>query len=165
MNLSREDTRRFWSKVVRRSDDECWVWAAATVGGYGTFKTGGRQVKAHRIAYALEVGPIPEGQIVCHRCDVPNCVNPSHLFLGTHADNAADRNRKNRQATGARTKPERRARGEAASGAKLTEDEVLNIRYSLRAGNSVRSVARYYGVSPSAVQFIKSGHTWRHVDG
>ena len=95
---------RFWEKVDRSGGTEaCWLWTAGAFShGYGSFRRDARAQYAHRVAYELTNGPIPEDLCVLHRCDTPPCVNPSHLFLGTPADNAADRNAKGRQARGAK---------------------------------------------------------------
>jgi hypothetical protein len=90
---------RFWEKVPDRPDVGCWLWTAATgPKGYGVFQLGRGEgtTGAHRLAYELAYGKIPDGMFACHRCDVPACVRPSHLFLGTNADNAADMGAKSR---------------------------------------------------------------------
>lgn len=87
--ITQADRDRFWSHVDK--GDGCWLWTAhRSEQGYGVFSLAGKNRRAHRISYALHHGPIPAGQMVCHRCDTPACVRPGHLFLGTGRDNAAD---------------------------------------------------------------------------
>lgn len=92
---------RFWAKVDKGSDAECWEWTASRNSyGYGqlavVLPSGKRPRLAHRLSWELHVGPIPEGMCILHRCDNPPCVNPSHLFIGTKADNYRDMRAKGR---------------------------------------------------------------------
>jgi hypothetical protein len=112
---------RFWAKVQKGPG--CWLWTAyRNRDGYGQFRVGGRMSKAHRVSWMLHFGPIPGGLDVLHRCDNPDCVNPSHLWLGTDADHTADKVAKGRQS---------RQKGEMHGQAKLCAAEVITIR---RAG-------------------------------
>lgn len=79
---------RFWSMVHK--SDGCWLWTGDTSGGYGAIKDAGRKIMAHRFSYKLHYGPIEDGKLVLHQCDVPQCVRPDHLFVGTDADNQRD---------------------------------------------------------------------------
>lgn len=108
---------RFEENFVADAESGCWLWTAnRQKNGYGLFSMNGTPRGAHRIAYELYVGPIPDGLYVCHACDVKRCVRPDHLWLGTQADNLADMVRKGRSATGdkhgTRTRPERVASGD-----------------------------------------------------
>ena len=141
---------RFWAKV--RKSDGCWEWLAGTFSnGYGQFKVDGAPVKAHRFAWELHNGAIPEGLCVCHHCDVRACVRPDHMFLGTDADNMADRDAKGRQA---------RQRGVENGQAKLTEEKVRAIRRDIR---SQEKIAVEHGVSQTQISRIKRGERWAHL--
>src|SRR5438309_473232 len=120
---------RFWSKVQKT--DTCWLWLGAPHhGGYGRIHDGKKVVEAHRFSYEFFKGPIPEGMFVCHSCDVPACVNPNHLWVGTCFDNVQDCINKGRT---------NKARGEAGTRrAKLTENEVRQIRLLFKQIKSYR---------------------------
>jgi hypothetical protein len=87
----------FWSRVERGAEDDCWLWRGAkTSKGYGLLRWNGKMMRAHRLAYQLHYGDLPDESCVCHSCDVPLCCNPAHLWLGTVGDNARDMVRKDR---------------------------------------------------------------------
>lgn len=95
MHIRKSDSDRFWSYVVTGSG--CWEWIGhSSVNGYGRIRLGSKKVLAHRFSWELHFGDIPCGMEVCHKCDNPSCVNPSHLFCGTHSDNMKDRSAKGR---------------------------------------------------------------------
>ncbi len=149
---------RFWAKVAIGSPDVCWEWQAGSLpDGYGTFHLGGRDRRAHRVAYELRVGVIPAGQHVLHRCDNPSCVNPAHLFLGTHADNMKD------MAAKGRGLGHRGPRGERNARSTLNESQVRAIRWLCEVGNSQRAVSRLFGVSQGHVSDVVNGKRWAHV--
>lgn len=143
--LDENRLRRFHAKIDRSG--ECWIWTASkTHSGYGQFWTGamtgkGHQLPtgAHRVSYELHVGPIPDGLHVLHRCDVPACVNPDHLFVGTQAENMRDMTQKGRHG---RTK--------------LTADAVREIRSSTLP---LRVFSDRYGVSISTVSRARRGES------
>jgi hypothetical protein len=142
---------RFWSKVWKGPD--CWLWLAAYGReGYGLFQIGvksNRMIVASRQSWIMAYGPIPEGMLVCHHCDNPQCVRPDHLFLGTRADNNADMVRKGRQ-----------VRGERHASTRLTDDQVRAIRTS---PETARVVAAQFNTSLRSVRDIRQGRTWRHL--
>ena len=158
---------QFYEKTQPEPNSGCWLWRAGlTRYGYGAIGHRGGSILAHRASWAFSRGPIPEGMLVCHKCDVPACVNPDHLFLGTYADNAADRERKGRgrQPSGenhaSRKHPFALPRGEAHWCAKLTSETVAAIRADARTQQKIASA---YGISQSVVGGIKRREIWRHV--
>jgi hypothetical protein len=142
----------------------CWVWTrdVAKV-GYGRICVDGVRHYTHRFAWTMAYGPIPEGMCVCHACDNKRCVNPEHLWLGTDAENMADKLKKGRQSRGeSRRETMRRVarRGETHADAKLTGEQVLEIRAS-DATN--RDLAKEFGVSTSCIYAIKARINWKHL--
>jgi hypothetical protein len=143
---------RFEAKYTPEPNSGCWLWTASRHRqGYGQMQVDGRPVPAHRVAYELFVGPIPAGQCVCHKCDVPACVNPEHLWLGTVGENNTDRNIKGRT---------NRPVGDQSSFARFTWPIVREMRQRFAAGASRAELREAYGISANALNCILRGETW-----
>lgn len=148
---------RFWALVGRTDDDGCWEWKGnKTRAGYGMFSLDGRSVLAHRYAYSLQHGEIPQdgpgyhGWVVMHNCDNPSCVNPAHLALGTNAENAQQMHDRGRRVMPA---------GESHHNARFTEDDVRRIRNDPRAHSTV---AREYQTSAAEIHYIRT-QGWSNI--
>lgn len=149
---ARVDT--FWDRVEKGPD--CWLWLGAkSTWGYGMIKIDGKMRHAHRLSWEIHNGPIPEGLMVCHHCDVRDCVNPKHLFLGTAADNVHDMDAKGRRGRGHRVRVTHR--GENHQAAKLSDAEFAAIQEALVTGEPKRAIARRFGISHTYVQKIARG--------
>ncbi len=158
----------FWRYANAGNPDDCWLWTGTILWtGYGHmhFSPGHQRMMAHRFSWIVHHGPIPDGLSCLHRCDVRNCVNPDHLFLGDHAANMQDMVRKGRGGVGLimQSCPEKRARGTRIDRAKLDDEKVLEIRRRFADGEEMRSIARVYGVSGHCIGSVVHGHTWKHV--
>lgn len=89
---SKEFINGFWNKVNCRNPDECWFWTGVRgCNGYGVYQINKKPVRAHRIAWQITHGLIPDGLLCLHKCDRPSCVNPEHLYIGNHKDNIRDK--------------------------------------------------------------------------
>jgi hypothetical protein len=142
-------------------DTGCWLWTGGGIAkGYGMLQIRYRHVLAHRLAWEVWRGPIPDGLCVLHHCDNPPCFNPDHLFLGTRADNNADKVRKGRSGFTTGPRPGRFPPGSAHPKAKLTDTDVLAILADPRPH---RTVAVTFGVSVSTIYGIRRGFTWHHI--
>lgn len=147
---------RFEQHIERQPDPGCWLWAGARKRDkhpYGVWYVPGiSERRTHRIAWRIYHGEIPDGLCVLHRCDVPECVNPRHLFLGTQGDNGADRNVKGRT----RWNPD--CRGEKNGNHRLTAEQVIAIRASREPGTVV---GPRFGVSSTMIYYIRKNKNWR----
>ncbi len=151
---------RFWSKVDRSGPYDCWMWQGTIAlpnkcgqryGSFGISEGKSVNYRAHRFAWMLCNGRIPEGMVIMHSCDVPLCVNPAHLKLGTQADNVADRDIKGRT-----------AKGENHGHSKLTETQARFIKHSTERPGVL---GKRYGVHPTAITAIRTGKNWAHLAG
>ena len=142
---------RFWMRVEKTED--CWEWKGPCYKGYGRLWHNGVTIRAHRASWIIHFGDIPAGQFICHRCDNPRCVNPAHLFLGTHQDNMDDKVRKCRSARLDR-------KGEKSGSAKLSNEDVMRIRKDARPN---RVIAIDYGLNYSTISDIKRRKSWKHI--
>jgi len=170
VQMNEADRLRFWSKVLCASPDECWLWQAGCFErGYGMFTLKPRTCHAHRVAWILTNGVIPDDLYVCHRCDNRPCCNPAHLFLGTAADNNRDCQEKGRVSRGeqhsATVDPSKRARGERNGFSKLTAEKVIEIRHKVAGGMTQTAVGLEMGISQRTISLIMLGKSWTHVVG
>lgn len=158
--ISTEAADRFFTYV--KKSDGCWLWQGGHLkSGYGNFKLASYTMRlAHRVAYAIAYGPVPQGVNVLHHCDNPPCVRPDHLFLGTDADNVADMLAKGRHY--ASTHPEKALRGERHPRTPLTWTQVCEIRERYASGaGSLSSLGREFAVTPQAIRAIVTGQSWK----
>ena len=169
---------KFDALLAHEPNTGCWLWGGATsYSGYGNAwfdadGSGKRQMATHRVAWIREFGPIPDGLVVCHKCDVKQCCNPAHLFVGTHSENTRDMIAKGRwkpiphesRARGEKhrsvTSPQTLKRGSKHHSAKITEADVLDIRASTE---SLSTLSERYGMTATTLSKVRRGLIWRHV--
>ncbi len=155
-------TPNFWNRVNKDGPipphvphlGKCWEWTGGLKrgGGYGDLSINGEIMRAHRYSWQINVGDIPDGKFVLHKCDNRKCVNPSHLFIGDDADNVRDRVQKGRSAD---------QRGEKSPSAKLTTDQVLEIRNST---TKLSVLAKRFNVTYENTWKIRTGRAWAHLN-
>lgn len=145
---------RFEKYVSRNDQNDCWTWTGTLLStGYGQIIVGNKKIAAHRFAYKLIYGDIPKDMFVCHRCDNRKCVNVSHLFLADHNGNMSDMVKKGRS-----------VKGEKNKAAKLTKNQVMEIRNKHKTNMITQSeLADQYGVTLSTINKIVLRRTWKHI--
>ncbi len=157
---------RFEDKFIPEPNSGCWLWTASVWNRYGQFGVANKSHRAHRVSWQLYRGPIPAGLCVLHKCDVPTCVNPNHLFLGTQTDNVADMMKKGRHVSGNAGNHGNHARGERAGQTRLTESSVRSMRTEFNAGfKNGAALARKYEISESQARRVISGESWAWLNG
>jgi len=154
MRVNTSVLKRLYGRCVVDSDTGCWEFTGAkNTKGYGNIGIDGRTVSAHRVSYMIaNDGAVTPGNHVCHSCDNPSCVNPDHLWEGSHSENMSDRQSKCRA-----------AKGECHGKSKLTTTQVVAIKRMMKTGLSNAEIARKMRVSTTTVRRIKLGITWKEV--
>lgn len=147
---------RFWDRVDKSGgSDACWPWGSVKEYGRFTPVAGLPSVLCHRFAYRVATGQkIPYEKMICHDCDNPPCCNPSHLYAGSHKDNATDCVRRGRKPCGSKS-----------PNAKLTEAIIEEIRYAAAGGAKQRDLARRYGIDEARISLIIRGVSWPLAGG
>lgn len=141
--MGKNHEARLWERIAIAGPEDCWLWTGAiNYGGHGIAYTGERTIGAHRWVWELKNGPVPPGACVLHRCDVPACCNPAHLFLGTQTDNMRDKCQKGRH---------------RSPWAKLTREQAAEI---ITSRESIVSLARKFHLSTQHVSQIRKGKSW-----
>lgn len=150
MTYDERTKQRILEKSIPEPNSGCWLWLTyCGTKGYGQIKYKGNQMGAHRVSWIVHRGLIPEGALICHKCDVPCCVNPDHLYVGSNLTNRHDAIRRGRA-----------PQGETAGQSNLTDSDILLIRSDPRPQ---RAIAKEYGLSHTAIGNIKRGRTWTHI--
>lgn len=144
---------RFMANVQKT--ETCWVWMGYKhPSGYGQFSIKHKSIRAHRFSYIMKHGKIPDDMIICHKCDNPSCVNPDHLFAGTHTDNIIDSIKKGRRFNS----------DGSYHTAKLTTSEVLRIRELYAGGTFTKAeLGRKFHVNKGNIGLIINGKAWIHI--
>ena len=146
VDIMQQSFEKFFDK-----SDGCWLWNGAGKGrkklNYGSFTFRGKEMVAHRASYFIYKGEIPEGMIICHKCDVPRCVNPEHLWLGSYLDNQRDKMAK--------------GRGKVE---KLNPEKVKELKSLMKSDFGDMNLARKYGVSYQTIWAIRTGKTWKDIE-
>jgi hypothetical protein len=147
---------RFFKFISAQSHpNDCWEWLGVkSHQGYGNFTFNNHPVRAHRFSWELHGGTIPEGLLVCHHCDNPSCVNPLHLYVGTHVDNNNDTIKRGRNID---------RKGSKHPCSVVTEKIALEIRSKSKQGQTGQELSREYGLCEATISNIKNRKSWTHI--
>lgn len=150
INFTEEDIIKYWSKVDIKSKDDCWEWLAGiNADGYGNFYCDYKTYSASRLSWIFTNGPIPEGKLCLHKCDNRKCVNPNHLYIGTHSDNNSDREWRNPGTSG-------RQSSIGASG-------IRTVQKLFKQGYSQKSISECFGLSTGQIHRLCRGTSGKHT--
>ncbi len=164
-SIPERENERFWRQVDRRSANECWEWRGcfSQDGRYGSARYRGTLFRAHRLAFVLNGGIIPDGLVLCHSCDNTRCCNPAHLWVGTQADNIHDWVMKGKDRSGRKRLPKKGIApvyfGKMMANARLNPEAVKVIR-SLAPIKPLALLASIHGIGLQACKYVVSGRTW-----
>lgn len=149
--LSPKQLKNFWRRVAKYASPPCWLWVGGLdTDGYGGVSLNGRSFKAHRVSWCIAHGVMPELDVL-HTCDTPRCVNPAHLFLGTNTENVADSIAKGRRKT-----------GEEHHSAKVSDEDVVQIKFLVALGWTCEEVGNKFNLSATQVHRIATGQSRRN---
>lgn len=156
MKISKSVHVRFWKYVQKKAHHDCWIWIGSLTvrGGYGQLNDKGKLLKAHRLSFQIHNGHIPKGLFICHRCNVPACCNPQHLYAGTAKQNWDDT-----IDAGTRFVPNG-AKGEKHHDAKLN---IKQVKYILASSETGVGLAKKFGVTPQSISRIRKGLSWKNI--
>jgi hypothetical protein len=158
MKMRKSLEQRFMEKVHPEPMSGCWLWGGCIDSkGYGQIRRGANTLgvaQATAVSLGLRGVVVPAGMVVCHRCDNPPCVNPDHLFIGTHKDNSDDKIRKGRGNP---------VKGVGHYQARITDSDVISIRRAYKGGATLKELSATYGLNTSAIGHVVVGRTWKHV--
>lgn len=156
------------AKSTKITESGCWIWMCGEdKDGYGQFSLQNKNIRAHRASWMVHVGDIPQGMCVMHRCDIPACINPHHLRLGTNAENTKDKMDKGRHRPASgdahylRRKPDARA-GDKSPSAKLSSAQTEQVK-KLLGVKPQTEIAKMFGVSRTCISAISTGRNWKHL--
>lgn len=141
--------------IIPENDSHCMEWNSyINPQGYGKIYHNGKSYRAHRLSYQIFIGLIPKNMEICHLCDNTKCINPNHLFLGSHSENMKDMSNKNRHKV---------LKGSKNKLSKFNEEDILDIRRRLDGNESQKNIAKDFDVYQTTISKIKLNKSWRHV--
>lgn len=155
--------KRFAKHTRYNPENGCWEWTGALRSKnseYGAINIGGRIKLAHRVSYELYKGEIPKGMSVCHKCDNPKCVNPDHLFIGTHSDNMMDAYQKGRLDVPEGVKFKK---GNMPANATITKEQAVQVKLAIKGGMGNKEISETLGIKYGTIVDIRRGKSFKNI--